>query len=118
MLLVALKFLRSNWKLVAVVAVCTACFSSGYAVRGYIAEAEKNAAVAAAVEATKQEELKNYEKAKQVEEAKRKSREKARSDATRIRLAAGDNACLDSPIIPIDWLRISWEAISGGASKP
>lgn len=112
------RWIVANWRLTAIGAVLASSFMAGFYVRGSIAEAAQNKAIAAAVQKTKDEEKSLYEKAKIIEAIKRKSREKARADANRLEEGLIDSECLDAPLIPAEWVRIRDEAIADRAGKP
>ena len=111
-----LKWAGANWKLVAIAAILATSFASGWYIRGYIAEAAQNKAIAAAVAETKLEEGKLYAKAIEQEKRKRTIRERSRVANMAINAAGGD-ACSDSPVLP-EWVRVINDAISGAAGKP
>lgn len=100
----AMIWLLANWKKVVMAVVVASSFGGGWFVRGEIAEAAQNRAIAQAIEETKKQEKALYEKATQLEKRKRAIREKARLANTDINKAAGDS-CSDKPI-PSGWLLI------------
>lgn len=110
----AFKWIQANWKLVAIAAILGGAFYSGWAIRGYIAEAAQNKAIALAIQETKAEEKKLYDQAIQLEKRKRAIREKARVANTDIYKATGDS-CSDS-LIPDSWMRIIQSAYDNSAS--
>lgn len=116
-ILTAAKWIHANWKLVAVCAVMFSCAAVGYGVRGYIAEAAQNKAIAAAVEQAKLEEKKLYDKAMESEKRKRAIREKARANNAAIYKAADSgDGCGDKPLSP-EWLRVIKDAYDNGTGK-
>jgi len=105
----AYKFIIANWKLVAIAAILAASFGLGWYVRGYIAEAAQNKAIAAAIELTKAEERGLYEKAIEQEKRKRAIRERARVANVGINSVSADT-CTDQPV-NADFMRLIREAI-------
>jgi pyruvoyl-dependent arginine decarboxylase (PvlArgDC) len=105
----AFNWVRGNWKLVAIFGGFCAAFSAGYYVRGYIAEAAQNKAIAAAIELTKTEERGLYEKAIEQEKRKRAIRERARVANVGINTVVSDQ-CSDVPV-NADFLRLIREAV-------
>lgn len=103
-ILTAVRWIKANWKLITIIAILGGAFYSGWATRGYIAEAAQNKAIAAAVKASEDKMRGDYEKAAQIEKRKRAIREKARAANTDIYSAGGDN-CSDKPI-PSDFMRL------------
>jgi hypothetical protein len=105
----AFNWVRGNWKLVIIFGGFCVVFSTGYYVRGYIAEAAQNKAIAAAIELTKAEERGLYEKAIEQEKRKRAIRERARVANVGINSVSADT-CTDQPV-NADFLRFITEAI-------
>ncbi len=105
----ALNWIRANWRAVAIAAILAASFGSGWHVRGYIAEAAQNKAIAAAVAETKLEEGKLYAKAIEQEKRKRAIRERTRVANVGVSAVVADS-CSDQPV-NADFLRLIREAI-------
>ena len=104
-----LKWAGANWKLVAIAAILATSFASGWYIRGYIAEAAQNKAIAAAVAETKLEEGKLYAKAIEQEKRKRAIRERTRVANMGVSAVVADS-CSDQPV-NADFLRLIREAI-------
>ena len=113
----AVNFVGANWKAFLIGGACVVCFASGWYIKGNIEEARNNAKIIEAIETTKKEEFDKYEKARKVEEKKRKIREAARNNTIKIYQSAGDSVCADR-LIPADWLQLINEAIGNTTSQP
>ena len=112
----AYKWIVANWKLMLIVGVVASSFLAGWYVRGEIATAAKNKAIAETVKATQLADKDLYDKAIEQEKRKRAIRERTRVANVAINSAAGDQ-CSDMPI-PAQWLLIIQNAITGAASVP
>lgn len=100
----AYKWIIANWKLIAIAVVLAGVFTAGWCVRGYIAEAAQNKAIAAAVKVSEDKMRGDYEKAIAIEKRKRAYRERARAASVGINSLPND-ACGDSSI-PSSWMLI------------
>lgn len=103
-ILTAAKWIRNNWQLALMVGGLVGMFYSGWVVRGYIAEAMQNKAIAAAVKDANDKMRGDYEKAIAIEKRKRAYRERARAASVGINSLPND-ACGDSSI-PSSWMLI------------
>ena len=111
------KWVVTNWRIIAIAAILGGAFYTGWASRGYIAEAAQNKAIAAAVAETKQQEKKLYDEALQREKRKRAIREKARANNAAIYSAPDSGDGCGDKLIPDSWMRIFQDAYGNGTGK-
>ena len=112
----ASKFISANWRIIAIASILAMSFLSGWVGRGYIEEASKNAAIAAAVAETKKQEGELYAKAMADEKRKRAIRERARVASVDIHSSVGDD-CSERPVFA-GWMQLIQDAYRDGASQP
>lgn len=113
----AYKFVSANWRIIAIAGVLAGVFSAGWCVRGYIAEAVQNKAIAAAVAETKKQEKESYEKAQQLEKALAESRARERKLAIGLDKELRSNNSYRICIVPDGGVQLYNEAIRGNITS-
>lgn len=100
-ILTAVKWIQANWKLVAIAAILGGAFYSGWATRGYICTAEKNAAQVAENKAIIDSGVRGNEKLSEVEKKNAKLRETTRGVTSQLAKNRGINGersgCVATP---------------------
>lgn len=111
----AIKWIQANWRLIAIASFLGGSFFLGWQVRGYIAEASENAAIAEAVREKELKDRNDYEK--EIAKLKRQSQRRtvARTANMDFNTSVSDT-CADSPIAS-EWMRLIQNAYSGGTGK-
>jgi acyl-coenzyme A synthetase/AMP-(fatty) acid ligase len=99
------KWVQANWKTVAIAAVISGSFASGWAVRAYIAHAEKNAAIVAENKNRIDKEIKGNEKLSEIEKRNTKLRETTRKVASNLAKNRGVNGERTGCIVSVDGVR-------------
>ncbi len=99
------KWVQANWRAVAIAAVIGGSFASGWAVRAYIAHAEKNAAIVAENKNRIDKEIKGNEKLSEIEKRNTKLRETTRKVASNLAKNRGINGERTGCIVSVDGVR-------------
>lgn len=96
------KWVQANWKFVAIASVINAAFAFGWAVRAYIAHADKNAAIVAENKAINDREIKGNEKLSEIEKRNTKLRETTRRVASNLAKNRGVNGERTGCVVSVD----------------
>lgn len=101
----AFKYMQANWRVAAIAAALASTFVAGYAVRGYICEADNNAAIVAENKDKADKEVKGNERLSEIEKRNTKVRETTRRVASNLAKNRGVNGERVNCIVSIDGVR-------------
>jgi len=116
-MLAVASWIWANRKLVGFLAILAASFASGWYIRGNIAEARRNAEIAAAIKDRDERVAAYAEKSKKLEADLADLRRKSRQLSQRLDREIRGNRSYSECVVPDDGLLLLNEAVTGGRTR-